>query len=218
MRHPSYRNFDRSSLGNQGVYLGLVAGRRHAAAMLTRASFTEDTANRTGKSQRSIQRAIQRAAQNGPTTLTRVARTALDTGAELDALPLLPHATQELLIEQAAAGAEVSAVQARREMRESSAAEGPDATNASSPPDSTEAESDFPGLSALKKAWLAALDQCGESAQEPSSVDSMKSGHLRRFGRFNRRRRTIHSDLLLPARTRVLESERKDPIYPRLWG
>jgi ParB/RepB/Spo0J family partition protein len=138
-------------------------GRRHAAAMLARASFSEDTANRTGKSQRTIQRAIQRAAQNGPTTLTRIARTALDTGAELDALPLLPRATQERLIKQAAAGAEVSAVQARREMRESSAAEGLDATEALSPQDSTEAESDFPGLSALKQAWLGASNSARET-------------------------------------------------------
>lgn len=138
-------------------------GRRHAAATLARASFSEDTANRTGKSQRSIQRAIQRAVQNGPTTLARVARTALDTGAELDALPLLPHATQERLIEQAAAGARVSAVQARREMRESSVAEGLDAAQASSPADSTDAESDFPGLSALKEAWLGASASARET-------------------------------------------------------
>jgi ParB-like chromosome segregation protein Spo0J len=138
-------------------------GRRHAAAMLARASFSEDTAHRTGKSRRYIQRAIQRAAQNGPTTLTRIARTALDTGAELDALPLLPRATQERLIEQAAAGAEVSAVRARREMRESSAAEGLDTTEALSQPDSIEAEIDFPGLSALKKAWLGASSSAREN-------------------------------------------------------
>ena len=131
-------------------------GRRHAAAMLARASFSEDTANRTGKSQRSIQRAIRRAVQNGPTTLTRIARTALDTGAELDALPQLSHAAQERLIEQAAAGAKVSAVQARKEMRELCAAEGLDTTETLSPSDSTEAEIDLPGLSALKSAWLGA--------------------------------------------------------------
>jgi ParB/RepB/Spo0J family partition protein len=142
-------------------------GRRHATAMLALASFSKDTANRTGKSQRSIQRAIQRAAQNGPTTLTRVARTALDNGAELDALPLLPRATQEFLIEQAAAGAEVSAVQARKEMRESSKApEGLDTPTISSSPGSTEAENDFPGLSALKEAWLVASNPVRETFLE----------------------------------------------------
>jgi ParB/RepB/Spo0J family partition protein len=136
-------------------------GRRHAAAMLAPASFSEDTANRTGKSQRSIQRAIQRAAQNGSAILTRVARTALDTGAELDALPHLPPATQEQLIEQAAAGAQVSAVQTRREMRGSPAAKGQDATEPLSPPSS--AQIDCPDLSALKKAWLGASSSARES-------------------------------------------------------
>lgn len=138
-------------------------GRRHAAAMLARASFSENTANQTGRSQRTIQRAIQRADQNGSATLTRVAGTALDTGAELDALPHLPPATRAQLIEQAAAGAKVSAVQARKKMREPTAAEGLDAAEALSAPDSIEAESDFSGLSALKAAWLGASNSARET-------------------------------------------------------
>lgn len=135
-------------------------GRRHAAAMLARASFSEDTANETGRSQRTIQRAIQRADRIGSSTLTRVAGTALDTGAELDALPHLPPATQERLIEQAAAGAQVSAVRARREMRASSTAKGRDATESLSL--SADAEIDSSDLSALKEAWLGASSTARE--------------------------------------------------------
>jgi ParB/RepB/Spo0J family partition protein len=138
-------------------------GRRHAAAMLARASFSEDTANQTGRSQRTIQRAIQRADQNGSATLTRVAGTALDTGAELDALPHLPPATREQLIEQAASGAQVSAVQARKQLRESPAANGLDTTEALPTPDLAAPESDSPDLSALKQAWLGASKSARES-------------------------------------------------------
>jgi hypothetical protein len=124
------------------------------------------TAKRTGKSRRSIQRVVQRAAQNGRANLERVAGTALDRGAELDALPLLPDAAQELLIEQAIAGAEVSAVQAQREMSErSSEMKSLDDAAAiqQSSSGSTGSENDLPGLSELKEAWLCASGSAREA-------------------------------------------------------
>jgi hypothetical protein len=101
-----------------------IMGRKHATAKLADASsFTADTAKTTGKSPRTIQRVVQRAAQNGRTDLARIAGTSLDRGAELDALPLLPPTTRDALIEQAVAGFEVSAVQARKEWQKPTAQE-----------------------------------------------------------------------------------------------
>jgi ParB/RepB/Spo0J family partition protein len=133
-------------------------GRQHAPAKLARASFAEDTAKRTGKSQRSIQRVVQRAAQNGRANLARVAGTALDRGAELDALPLLPPAARDRLIERATAGAKVSAVQAHKRMDEPPRET--DTSPASYPrpqsPHSFDDTNDLLGLIALKSAWSEA--------------------------------------------------------------
>jgi hypothetical protein len=130
-----------------------------ASAKLADASFTAETAKKTGRSERAIQRVIQRAAQNGPSNLARVAGTSLDRAAELDALPLLPRATQELLINQATTGAKVSAMQARREMLAvSGAPESPDAAAASQQPPVSNNDDDVCGLSELKTAWFGASD------------------------------------------------------------
>lgn len=140
-------------------------GRVDATAKLADASFTADTAKKTGRSGRTIQRVVQRAAQNGRTNLKRVAGTSLDGAAELDALPLLPRVTQELLINQAAEGASVSAVQVLREMRElSGATENPNAATASHQlPSVSTTEDDLRGLSVLKTAWLDASDSARET-------------------------------------------------------
>ena len=136
-----------------------VMGRQYAPAKLAQASFAEDTAQRTGKSQRSIQRLVQRAAQNGRANLARVAGTALDRGAELDALPLLPPAARDRLIEQATAGAKVSAVQAHKRLDETPREA--DTSNAASyprlqSPCSIDDTNDLLGLTALKSAWSEA--------------------------------------------------------------
>ena len=141
-----------------------VMGRKHATAKLADVSFTADTAKKTGKSVRAVQRVVKRAAENGRTDLARITGTSLDLGAELDALPLLPPATRDALIEQAVAGIDVSAVQARKEQQPS--VESPDT---SSPAENSDAaaqdakstervdDNDF-GLSALQEAWLGASD------------------------------------------------------------
>jgi ParB-like chromosome segregation protein Spo0J len=141
-------------------------GRNDASAKLADASFTADTAKRTGKSQRAIQRIVQRAAQNGRANLARIAGTSLDQRAELDALPMLPNATQELLIKRATAGAEVSAVRARKQMCETPAEAATPAVAAASqqqPSNFLEAESELRGLSALKSAWLGASNSARET-------------------------------------------------------
>lgn len=56
-----------------------------ATAKLADASFTPDTAAKTGTPERSIPRDVTRAKALGP-DLDRVAGTSLDKGAELDAL------------------------------------------------------------------------------------------------------------------------------------
>ena len=61
--------------------------------------------------------------ENGRTDLARIAGTTLDRGAELDALPLVSPATRDVLIEQAIAGIQVSAVQARKKQQKPTAQE-----------------------------------------------------------------------------------------------
>jgi len=99
---------------------------------------------RTGKSERTVQRLVLRAARNASPNLKRVAGTALDRAAEFDALPLLPVADQERLIEQARASAMVSAVEFRKETSEQNA---PSASAVGG-----FADDDLPGLTALKAA------------------------------------------------------------------
>lgn len=133
-------------------------GRNDASAKLADASFTAATAKRTGKSQRAVQRIVQRAAQNGRANLVRIAGTSLDRKAELDALPLLPRAAQEILIARAAEGDEVSAVQAKEAYKPPSSTE-----SHVSEIDSVNVDNDVPGLITLKSAWLGASDAARES-------------------------------------------------------
>jgi N6-adenosine-specific RNA methylase IME4/ParB-like chromosome segregation protein Spo0J len=64
--------------------------------------FTKDAAQKTGKSERSIQREVERAAKIPG--LADVVGTALDTGDQLDALAKLPELQQRNLIDRAKAG------------------------------------------------------------------------------------------------------------------
>ncbi|WP_271594714.1 ParB/RepB/Spo0J family partition protein [Bradyrhizobium sp. CCBAU 65884] len=144
----------------------VAMGRNNATAKLAVASFSADTAKRTGKSERAIQRIVQRATQNGHTNLARVVGTSLDHGAELDALFLLPPATQENLIQQATAGAKVSAVQACKEMNEPSpVTESSEAASllVAQSPVSIAGADDLIGLGALKSAWSAASASAREA-------------------------------------------------------
>jgi N6-adenosine-specific RNA methylase IME4 len=92
--------------------------------------FTKDAAKKTGKPERTIQRDASRAKI---AALGDVVGTALDEGAELDALAKLPEAAQRDLIERAKAGERVTAKHVlkklRRETREQELA---DATEAAS--------------------------------------------------------------------------------------
>ncbi|MCK1367824.1 hypothetical protein [Bradyrhizobium sp. 62] len=105
------------------------------------------------------------ALQNGHINLARVAGTSLDHGAELDALPLLPPATQENLIQQATAGAEVSAVQAWKESNEPAGEAGTDAAPhlELQSSDAIEGTDDLLGLAALKLAWSDASTSAREA-------------------------------------------------------
>jgi ParB-like chromosome segregation protein Spo0J len=132
-------------------------------------AFTSDTAQKTSKSERTIQRIVQRAAEIGRANLTRLTGTALDRKTELDALARLPPIARETLIERAEAGMEVSAVRERESLAAldppmasaSDNASGPGfakdadafAENSVDPIDSEAAE-----LEALKVAWINASD------------------------------------------------------------
>lgn len=71
--------------------------------------FTEATAERTGRSERSVQRDAQRGAAVGAETLQRVIGTALDKGEEIDALAKLSPEKREEVIAKAEDGEKVSA-------------------------------------------------------------------------------------------------------------
>ena len=73
-----------------------------------------DQANKTGESKDTIQRSIRRFEALGSALLTSIARTCLDTGAQLDALAELPKQVQVELVKRASAG---DAVSAKRELR-----------------------------------------------------------------------------------------------------
>jgi ParB-like chromosome segregation protein Spo0J len=75
------------------------------------ASFSRDTAIKTGKPERTVQRDATRAKALG-SDLDRVAGTSLDKGAELDALAIMPPETRAPIIQRAASGEEVSAIRA----------------------------------------------------------------------------------------------------------
>lgn len=84
-------------------------GRGNATAKLADASFTSDTASKTGTPERSIRRDATRAKALGP-DLDRIAGTSLDKGAELDALAAMPASARSEVISRAAAGENVSAL------------------------------------------------------------------------------------------------------------
>jgi ParB-like chromosome segregation protein Spo0J len=84
---------------------GAGRGKAHKVAKL--ASFSADTSQKTGRSERSIRRDAARA-ERVP-ELDRVVDTSLDKGAELDALAALPPDAQHTLIDRAVAGERVTA-------------------------------------------------------------------------------------------------------------
>jgi hypothetical protein len=83
-------------------------GRAVATAKLADASFTRDTAAKTGTPERSIQRDATRAKALG-SDLDRIAGTSLDKGAEIDALAAMPVPSRAAIIARAAMGENVSA-------------------------------------------------------------------------------------------------------------
>ena len=92
------------------------AGESVASAKSALASFTTDTAQKTGQSKRKIQLDAQRATKI--TNISDVVGTSLDKGHELDALAMLPPERQEKVIAKAKAGERVSAkVEARKDRR-----------------------------------------------------------------------------------------------------
>jgi hypothetical protein len=73
------------------------------------ARFDEAASKVTGQSERSVRRDVARGEALGETALKKIARTSLDSGAEMDALIQLPEGVRQALVEQAADGKEVSA-------------------------------------------------------------------------------------------------------------
>ena len=66
--------------------------------------FTKQTAEATGRSERTIQRDAQHGRALGAETLDKIARTSLDREGEIDALAKLPVAERESVVARAAAG------------------------------------------------------------------------------------------------------------------
>jgi ParB-like chromosome segregation protein Spo0J len=81
----------------------------NASAILAPA-FTSDTAAVSGRSPRAIQRSVSRSRRLGEDLLRRLQGTALDSGAEIDALAELSESKRADLVERAANGLKVSAV------------------------------------------------------------------------------------------------------------
>lgn len=77
-KHPETKN---------GI-IGAMA--RHAPASLADASFTADTAAKTGQSERAVQRDAERGTKISERALDMVRKTRLDTGAYLDGLKAVP--------------------------------------------------------------------------------------------------------------------------------
>lgn len=71
--------------------------------------FTRETADASGKSERSVRRAASRGEDIGPDALDSIAGTSLDSGAELDALAKMSEPDRAVLIGRAVAGEDVSA-------------------------------------------------------------------------------------------------------------
>jgi ParB family chromosome partitioning protein len=100
--HPETRN---------GV-IGATA--RHAPDKLADASFTADTAAKTGKSERTIQRDAQRGDDIEPPALGLVIGTALDTGAFLDKLRQIKPENQVGYVERKLAEATAKKIAPKR--------------------------------------------------------------------------------------------------------
>jgi ParB/RepB/Spo0J family partition protein len=102
------------------IYLALHPETRNGATGRSRGKlrqngeakrFTKDAAESTGQSERVLQRDAERG--NAIPDIDKVVGTSLDKGTELDALAKLPKEVQAPLIERAAAGETVSAVEAK---------------------------------------------------------------------------------------------------------
>lgn len=77
--------------------------------MIDTPRFDEAASDATGQSERTIRRDVTRGEALGEAALAKIARTSLDSGAEMDALIKLPENARQSLIERAAGGEEVSA-------------------------------------------------------------------------------------------------------------
>jgi ParB/RepB/Spo0J family partition protein len=84
-------------------------GKGGATANLADASFTEDTAKKTGQSTRKVRRDARRGEEIGADALSKVVGTSLDKGEELDALAQLEQPIRDALIDRATKGEKVSA-------------------------------------------------------------------------------------------------------------
>jgi N6-adenosine-specific RNA methylase IME4/ParB-like chromosome segregation protein Spo0J len=94
-------------------------GHNHDTKQTTALSFASETAGKTGTTERTVQREVRRGEVLGDEVLSKVARTSLDKGEELDAMMKLSPKKRDELIKRAAAGEKVSAkVQAKQENRE----------------------------------------------------------------------------------------------------
>lgn len=71
--------------------------------------YDEAASEATGQSERTVRRDVTRGEALGEAALAKIARTSLDSGAEMDALIKLPENARQSLIERAAGGEEVSA-------------------------------------------------------------------------------------------------------------
>jgi ParB-like nuclease domain len=75
-------------------------------------TFSKTTAQKTGQSERKVQLEAHRAAK--VVVLAEIVGTCLDTGAEIDALAMLPEEQQRRLAEAAKRGEKISAIRARK--------------------------------------------------------------------------------------------------------
>jgi N6-adenosine-specific RNA methylase IME4/uncharacterized ParB-like nuclease family protein len=99
-----------------GIARAVKAGQKVANANSALASFTKDTASKTGQSVRKVQVDAQRA--RAIPNIADVVGTSLDKGEELDALAKLPVDKQDEVIAKAKAGEKVSAkVEAKKVKR-----------------------------------------------------------------------------------------------------
>lgn len=114
------------AIGARAAHAALGRGQKDANAESASASFTKDTAAKTGQSARKVQVDAKRGSGIAAAALAKLVGTSLDKGEELDALAQLPAASQNALADRAATGEKVSAKsevkKAARRERESSLA------------------------------------------------------------------------------------------------